>query len=152
MSQQVASGNKIKVHYTGKLTDGTVFDSSRGREPLEFTAGAGQMIKGFDDGVIGMSVGEIRTLLIPSDEAYGPVQEELLIPFPLSQFPPNMNPEIGMELTLTTQDGRPVPVVVAEIEAEVAILDANHPLAGKDLQFEVELVEILGGSKIILFD
>jgi peptidylprolyl isomerase len=140
---QAKQGHVVRVHYTGRLTDGTQFDSSEGREPLEFTVGAGQMIKGFDDGVVGMNVGDKKILNIPATEAYGERDEQAIIEFPASNIPADMKLEPGMQLTLRNQYGQPVPVVVLEVQAEVVIMDANHMLAGKELVFDVELVEIL---------
>ncbi|MBW7891109.1 MAG: peptidylprolyl isomerase [Chitinophagaceae bacterium] len=140
--QQAKKGDLVKVHYTGRLTDGSQFDSSAGREPLEFTVGAGQMIKGFDTGVEGMAIGEKKSITVPPEEGYGLRNEESVIEFPAEQIPADMKLEEGMQLTLQDQDGRPVPVVVAEIRENVVILDANHFLAGKELIFDVELVEI----------
>lgn len=140
--QQAKEGNVVKVHYSGRLTDGTMFDSSEGREPLEFTIGAGQMIKGFDSGVLGMAIGEKKTLQIPAEEAYGARDEEAIIEFPSENIPAEMKLEPGMQLTLRNQDGQPVPVVILEVKEEIVIMDANHMLAGQDLVFDVELVEI----------
>jgi peptidylprolyl isomerase len=148
--QKVKSGDTIKVHYHGRLTNGETFDSSEGREPLEFEVGSGMVIKGFDDGVTGMIVGEKKTINIPFLEAYGPVQEEMLVEFPLDQFPPDLKPVVGMPLTMTTSQGHPVQVVVAEVREVNVLLDANHPLAGKDLIFDLELVEIAGASPLII--
>ncbi len=141
--QQAKEGNVVKVHYSGRLTDGTLFDSSEGREPLEFTVGAGQMIKGFDAGVLGMSIGEKKTLQIAAEDAYGMRDEEAIIEFPSENIPEDMKLEPGMQLTLRNQSGQPVPVIVLEVKEEVVIMDANHMLAGQDLVFDVELVEII---------
>lgn len=148
--QQAKSGDTVKVHYHGRLTSGETFDSSAGREPLEFEVGGGMVIKGFDDGVTGMAIGEKKTITIPADEAYGARQEEMMVEFPINQFPPDLKPELGMPLTMTTAQGHPVQVVIAEIKEESVVLDANHPLAGKDLVFDLELVEIVGGSPLII--
>lgn len=148
--QQAKSGDTVKVHYHGRLTSGETFDSSAGREPLEFEVGGGMVIKGFDDGVTGMAIGEKKTITIPADEAYGPRQEEMMVEFPVNQFPPDLKPELGMPLTMTTAQGHPVQVVIVEIKEESVVLDANHPLAGKDLVFDLELVEIVGGSPLII--
>ncbi len=148
--QQVKNGDKVKVHYHGKLTDGTTFDSSEGREPLEFQVGKGDVIPGFDEGVTGMAVGDKKTVTIPAEEAYGPVQEEMIMEFPIDRFPPEMKPEVGMQLNLSDQNGEQFPVIVADVKEEVVILDANHPLAGKDLVFDLELVEISGPKSMII--
>jgi FKBP-type peptidyl-prolyl cis-trans isomerase 2 len=140
--QQAKAGDQVKVHYTGKLTSGEQFDSSEGREPLEFTVGAGQMIKGFDLAIPGMSIGDKKTINIPAEDAYGERSEEAVIPFPVSNVPPDMKLEVGMQLTLTNQHGQPVPVVVMEVREDVVIMDANHFLAGKELVFDIELVSI----------
>jgi peptidylprolyl isomerase len=148
---EAKTGDKVRVHYTGRLLDGTQFDSSEGRDPLEFTIGAGQMIKGFDAGVVGMKVGDKKTLRIPPDEAYGQRDDEAVIEFPAENVPSDMQLEPGMQLTLRNQYGQPVPVVVMEVRADVILMDANHMLAGEELVFEVELVENLGGgSRIIM--
>ncbi len=139
---QVKNGDTVKVHYTGKLTDGETFDSSVGREPLEFTVGAGQMIPGFDAALPGMSVGDKKTINIPASEGYGDINEQAIIDFPKENVPEDMKLEPGMSLTLSNQEGQPFPVVVKEIKDDVIILDANHFLAGKELVFDIELVEI----------
>ena len=140
---QVKSGDVVRVHYTGTLEDGSQFDSSVGRAPLEFTVGAGQMIAGFDAGVVGMAVGEKKTILIDPDHGYGQKDPTAIIEFPLSNIPEGMAVEVGMKLNLQNQYGQPVPVVVMEVKDEVIIRDANHFLAGKDLTFDVEIVEIV---------
>ena len=140
---QVKSGDVVRVHYTGTLEDGSQFDSSVGRAPLEFTVGAGQMIAGFDAGVVGMAVGEKKTILIDPDHGYGQKDPSAIIEFPSSNIPEGMAVEVGMKLNLQNQYGQPVPVVVMEVKEEVIIMDANHFLAGKDLTFEVEIVEIV---------
>jgi FKBP-type peptidyl-prolyl cis-trans isomerase 2 len=137
-----SKGDAVKVHYTGRLTDGTVFDSSANRDPLGFTLGDGNMIKGFDAAVFGMGVGEEKSITIPCVEAYGEKREDMMLEIPIAQVPPNIKPEIGMELSLQNQAGQPVPVKVANIDAEKITLDANHPLAGQDLIFDITLVEI----------
>lgn len=137
-----SKGNSVKVHYTGKLEDGTVFDSSANREPLQFTLGDGNMIKGFDSAVHGMSVGDEKSVTIPCGEAYGEKRDDMMLDIPLNQVPAHIKPEIGMELSLQNQAGQPVPVKVTHIDEEKITLDANHPLAGKDLIFDITLVEI----------
>ncbi len=148
--QQAKSGDTVKVHYHGRLTDGTTFDSSSGREPLEFKVGSGQVIKGFDDGVTGMTVGEKKTVTIPVNDAYGPKDESMVIEFPKENFPPDLKPEEGMQLNMTNGSGQVIPVVITALGDKTVTLDANHPLAGKDLIFDLELVGIEGGSKIIM--
>ena len=140
--EKVKSGDNVKVHYHGKLQDGTTFDSSEGREPLEFTAGTGQVIKGFDNAVIDMAPGEKKTVHIPVDEAYGPRNEDMMMEYPISEFPADMNPEPGLQLHMSDNTGNVFPVTIVEVLDEVVILDANPPLAGKDLIFEIELVAI----------
>jgi peptidylprolyl isomerase len=140
---QVKEGDLVRVHYTGTLISGEKFDSSEGREPLEFTVGAGQMIKGFDAAMPGMTVGEKKTINIAPADAYGEKNEDAIIEFPANQVPADMKLEIGMQLQLSDQAGNPIPVVVAEIKQDVIVFDANHFLAGKELIFDVELVEIV---------
>jgi peptidylprolyl isomerase len=135
-------GDAVKVHYTGKLVNGDQFDSSAGREPLAFTVGAGQMIKGFDAALPGMSVGDKKTINIPAIEAYGERTDEAIIEFDRANIPPDMKLEIGLPLTLQNQHGQPVPVIIKAIKDEVIVLDANHFLAGQELVFDIELVEI----------
>ena len=137
------NGNTIKVHYTGKLNDGTVFDSSEGRDPLEFTIGSGQVIPGFDKGVIDMQLKERKNIVIACGDAYGQRNENLVFDFPKDQIPPDMDPQIGDTLQLMQENGQPVVVTVAQLNEETLSLDANHPLAGEDLTFDVELVEII---------
>jgi peptidylprolyl isomerase len=141
--QQVKKGDLVRVHYTGRLTTGEQFDSSAGREPLEFTVGAGQMIKGFDAAMPGMNIGEKKTITIAPKDAYGEKDDQAIIQFPRQNVPADMKLEPGMELTLSDQDGRPVPVIVLEVREDVIIMDANHFLAGKELVFDIELVEIV---------
>jgi peptidylprolyl isomerase len=139
---QAKNGDTVKVHYTGKLHDGTEFDSSTGGEPLEFTLGEGELIPGFEHAVIGMSPGESKTIEIASDQAYGPRQEEMVLVIERDQFPPHITPEIGQELELRHPDGQAVSVTVTQVSSTDVTLDANHPLAGKDLIFDIQLVGI----------
>ena len=148
--EQAKSGDTVKVHYSGRLTDGTTFDSSSGRDPLEFKVGNGDVIKGFDEGVTGMAVGEKKTVHIPADEAYGQKEDERIVQFPRGNFPPDMEPEVGMQLNMTNGGGQVIPVTIISVDVENVTLDANHPLAGQDLIFDIELVEIVPTSKIIM--
>jgi len=148
--QQVKKGDKVKVHYHGKLTDGSTFDSSEGREPLEFEVGSGMVIPGFDTGVTGMAVGDKKTITIPADEAYGPKQDEMIMEFPRDRFPADMVPEVGMQLNMSNNAGQNFPVVIVEVGDEAVLLDANHPLAGQDLTFDLELMEIVGSKPLII--
>jgi peptidylprolyl isomerase len=140
--QQVKTGDKVKVHYTGTLDDGSVFDSSVGRDPIEFEIGSGQVIRGFEEAVTGMKIGEKKTVLIPAENAYGQSQADLIMEVPLEQVPADLKPEIGMRLEVGGADGQVLRVTVAEITDKVVILDANPPLAGQDLTFALELVSV----------
>jgi len=148
--QQVQHGDKVRVHYNGKLRNGETFDSSQGRDPLEFTVGTGQVIKGFDEGVKGMQVGDKKTVEIPVGDAYGEKSQDMIIEFPKNQFPEDMNPEVGQQLMMSNGSGQSFPVTIMEVQEENVILDANHPLAGQDLIFDIELVEIVPVSRIIM--
>ena len=135
-------GDKVKVHYTGKLNDGTVFDSSRDREPLEFELGGGQMIAGFDKAVDGMKLGETKVAIFSSEEGYGETKEEMVFTVPKDQLPPEITPEEGQQLSMQHPSGQQIPVVITKVEENEIVIDANHPLAGKELEFDIELVEI----------
>jgi len=148
--QQVKKGDKVKVHYHGRLTSGETFDKSEGREPLEFEVGSGMVIKGFDDGVTGMAVGEKKTINIPHLEAYGPKNPDMLIEMPKDRFPQDMEIEVGMPLGMSDGQGQQFQVIVAEIKEDAVMLDANHPLAGQDLIFDLELVAIDSKPLIIM--
>lgn len=139
---QARAGDTVRVHYTGRLGDGTVFDSSQGRDPLEFTLGTGQVIAGFDAAVSGMSPGDARTVTIPVDEAYGQRRPEMMGTVPRQQFPPEIQPAVGQQLQMS-QGGQNFVVTVTEVTDSEVTLDANHPLAGQDLTFQLELVEIV---------
>lgn len=139
---KVKSGDTVNVHYHGKLTDGTTFDSSEGKTPLKFKVGEGSVIKGFDNALLDMEVGDKKSVTIPVQEAYGEPAKENFIEFPKTEFPEGMQPEVGMQLNLTDNQGNNFPVVIAEVKEEHVILDANHPLAGKELVFDLELVSI----------
>lgn len=140
---QVTANDKVRVHYTGKLDNGQVFDSSLEREPLEVQLGQGQLIPGFEAGLIDMAVSDKKTINIPAAEAYGESKPELIQEVPKTQLPPDINPEVGMGLVSRTPEGREIQLVVADVKDETIVVDANHPLAGKDLTFEVELIDIL---------
>jgi FKBP-type peptidyl-prolyl cis-trans isomerase 2 len=148
--QQVKAGDTVKVHYHGRLTNGTTFDSSEGRAPLEFEVGSGMVIKGFDEGLLGMTVGQKKTIEIPADNAYGPKDPEALIEFPIDRFPEHIKPEAGMRLDMTNGSGQQIPVIIVEVKEDSVVLDANHTLAGEDLIFDLELVEIKNASRIIM--
>lgn len=141
---EAKSGDTVRVHYTGTLGNGSVFDSSQGREPLEFTVGSGQVIPGFDQAVTGMRPGDEKQVTIPSGEAYGERRPEMMARVPREQFPPEVEPAIGQQLQVQ-QDGQAFVVTVAEVTDGEVTLDANHPLAGQDLTFDLALVEIVGG-------
>lgn len=140
--QQAKKGDSVKVHYTGKLKSGEVFDSSEGREPLGFVVGDGSMIKGFDAAVDGLAVGEKKTVTIPCEEAYGPYNDEYVIKVERAQLPEGMDPQVGEMLGMTDQFGQQHHVIVKAVSEDSIDLDANHRLAGEDLVFDIELVEI----------
>lgn len=135
-----ASGDTVHIHYTGRLDDGTVFDSSEGREPLVFVLGAGQVIPGFDDAVTGMAVGDAKTVTIPATRAYGEKRDEMVLQFPLEELPQGVDPQVGQHLQMSTPEGQVFQVEVVSRDEVTLTLDANHPLAGKDLTFDIELV------------
>ncbi len=142
---KVKDGDTVKVHYTGTLTEEeTVFDSSQDREPLEFTLGEGKLIPGFEKAVVGMEEGDETTVEIESGDAYGQRREDLELEVAKSDLPDNIEPEVGMQLQMQQQeDGQAIPVQITAVEDELVKLDANHPLAGKDLTFDIELIEIV---------
>lgn len=139
---QVKSGDTVAIHYTGTLLDGTTFDSSDGRDPLEFTVGSGQIIPGLDVALPGMEVGDTKTVQIPSDQAYGPSNPEMRQAVPREGIPAEIPLEVGTQLQMQTPDGQAMPVTVVEVDEATVTLDANHPLAGKDLKFDIELMRI----------
>ena len=143
MMSQVKENNTVKVNYTGKLSDGQVFDSSEGKEPLEFTLGKGQLIPGFEKGLIDMKVNEKKTITIAKDEAYGEINKDLIQEVKKTELPQDMTPKVGMGLVSKTPDGQEMNLLVIEVKEESIIIDGNHPLAGKDLIFDLEVVEIL---------
>ena len=140
---QAQIGDMVKVHYTGRLADGTIFDTSMEREPLEFTVGGGELISGFDQAVLGMTAGESKTATIPVDQAYGPHHAERVIDVERHHLPPDLQPQLGQRLQMSRPDGTTLTVVVTTITETQVTLDANHPLAGQDLIFDITLVEIL---------
>lgn len=139
---QAKRNDQVKVHYTGKLADGTVFDSSDGKEPLEFTIGSGQVLPGFEEAVEGMSPGESRTATVPAEKAYGDRRDDMMVEVERSRLPDNVQPEVGQRLQITQPDGKTFPVRVTEVAESKVTLDANHPLAGQEVTFDIELIEI----------
>jgi len=141
---QAKQGDLVKVRYTGMLDDGSTFDSSDGREPLQFVIGEGMLIPAFEEAIVGMLPGDSRSVHIPADEAYGPFMDELILEVDKNQIPAYLNPEEGMQLQITQDDGSSTVVKVVKLTDEKVFLDANHPLAGRDLNFSIELVDISG--------
>lgn len=139
---QVQQGDTVKVHYTGKLEDGTVFDSSVSRDPLQFTLGKGQIIPGFEHAVVGMNPGESKTEKILADQAYGPRREDMVIEVDRQQLPADLQPEVGQQLQVSQTPGQAIPVMITDVSESRVMLDANHPLAGEDLIFDIQLLEI----------
>ena len=139
---QVKSGDTVRIHYTGTLADGQTFDSSEGRDPLEFTVGSGQIIPGLDAAIPGMTVGDKKTVEVPADEAYGQPDPNAQQAVPRAEIPDDIPLDLGTQLQVQTPQGQVMPVTVVEVTDEQVTLDANHPLAGKDLTFNIELVEI----------
>jgi len=138
----IAEGTKVLVHYTGTLDDGTQFDSSRDREPLEIVIGQGMVIPGFEKAIVDLEPGQTVKVTIPEEEAYGPHNEEMVITFPKSSFPAEIEPKVGEQLVLRSPDGHEVPALIVDMNDEEVSLDANHPLAGFALTFEIELVSV----------
>jgi peptidylprolyl isomerase len=139
---QAKAGDTVQVHYTGKLDDGTVFDSSVGGEPIEFVLGEHHVIPGFEDGVMGMEIGETKTVLIPCDQAYGPRMDEMILVIPREQVPPHITLELGEMLELGQPSGETIAVQITALTDAIVTLDGNHPLAGEDLTFDLELTSI----------
>jgi peptidylprolyl isomerase len=136
------SGDTVRVHYTGTLEDGTRFDSSEGREPLEFTLGDGEVIAGFEEAVQGMDPGDTRTVTLPADDAYGQRHDHMILELDRDQLPPEREPEVGDEVVLGTDEGHRIPALIVDVKEDTVVVDANHPLAGEDLTLEIELVDI----------
>jgi FKBP-type peptidyl-prolyl cis-trans isomerase 2 len=143
---QAKEGDTVKVHYTGKLDDGTVFDTSDERAPLEFTIGSGQIISGFEKAVVGMEPGEIKTTTIPPEEAYGPRRDDMTLTVEREQFPEEIVPEPGQQLQVQQPDGKAAIVTVSEVSGSTVTLDANHPLAGRPLTFDIRLVDVVSAA------
>jgi len=139
---QAKDGDAVKVHYTGKLEDGTVFDTSREREPLAVTLGASQVIPGFENGLIGMAVGDTKTITLPPEEGYGAKREDLIVDVERTNFPENVDPKVGERFQVKQPDDSVINVQVTAVKGDQVTLDANHPLAGKTLTFEIEMMEI----------
>ena len=146
------AGDTVKIHYTGTLDDGTQFDSSAGRDPLEFELGGGQVIPGFDKAVEGMAVGDNKSVRIEAEDAYGQRHEQLVQDVPRTALPEDLAPEVGMALQSQSPDGRMIVLTVTSVAEDSITVDANHPLAGQPLNFDIELVSIGGGAGIILPD
>jgi FKBP-type peptidyl-prolyl cis-trans isomerase 2 len=140
---QAKNGDTVTVHYTGKLEDGTVFDSSVNRDPLQFTLGEDLLIPGFEQAVLGMSAGESKTAKVSADQAYGPHREEMVVEIDRQEFPPHFQPEVGQQLQIPQSDGRTTQLIVTDVSEQKVTLDANHPLAGRDLIFDIQLLEIV---------
>ena len=138
----VVSGSKVKIHYTGTFDGGDVFDSSRDAEPLAFEVGTGAVIPGFDNAVIGMKVGETKKVRLPEEEAYGPYNQEMVFDADPGQFEEGLTPEIGQQFQTEMEDGTPLLLTVKSVEDGKVVLDANHPMAGKTLNFDLEVVDI----------
>ncbi|MFK5925054.1 MAG: peptidylprolyl isomerase [Desulfuromusa sp.] len=138
----IIAGSKVKIHYTGTFDDGEIFDSSRETEPLEFEVGSGEVISGFDSAVIGMNVGETKQVRLQEDEAYGPYNQEMVFDADPNQFEEGLTPEVGQQFQTEMEDGTPLLLLVKSVEDGKVILDANHPMAGKTLNFDLEVVEI----------
>ncbi len=144
MAAVVKEGDRVRIHYTGTLSDGREFDSSRGREPLEFTVGAGELIPGFERAVLGMHVGEKKVVTVAAEEAYGPYRPELVVEVPREQLPATLEPQVDQAVQIATPEGEVLPAVITAVSTASIELDANHPLAGEYLTFELEAVEIVG--------
>lgn len=140
---QIKNGDVVRIHYTGRLTDGTEFDSSTGREPLEFEFGSGQIIPGIEHNVTNMEVGEKQTVTVPADEAYGPRDDTRVQAIPRTAIPENVEVDVGTRLQANTPEGQPVNLTVVDLDDSSVTVDANHPLAGRDLVFDIELVEVI---------
>ena len=139
---KAGQGDTVTVEYTGKLDDGTVFDTSEDRDPISFTIGEEEVIPGFEEAVVGMEAGDSKSATLPPDQAYGPRSDEMVFTVPRTELPEDLDPEVGDRLEVQSRQGQTFPAVVAEIEGEQVTIDANHPLAGEELTFEIELKSI----------
>ena len=142
---QVKAGDTVGIHYTGTLLDGTKFDSSEGRDPLEFTVGSGQIIPGLDKELPGMAVGDKKTVVVPAEEAYGPINPQMRQAIPREGFPDDVPLDIGTSLNVETPDGQAMQVMIVATDEATVTIDANHALAGQDLKFDIELMSIAEG-------
>ena len=140
---QAKAGDTVRVHYEGQLSDGTIFDSSLEREPIEFILGQDTVIPGFEQAVIGMEVGESKDVSIPPEDGFGEYSEDLVVNIEKSILPPDINPELGMQLEVSSEEETPRVFTIADIAEDIITLDGNHPLAGKEIAFKIELIEIL---------
>jgi len=139
---QAKIGDTVRVHYTGKLEDGTTFDTSNNRDPLQFTIGKCEVVPGFEEAVVGMKPGESKTAKVPADKAYGPHRKEMVVVVNRNRFPADMEPKVDQQLQIRQEDGERIIVMVTEVSESSVTLDANHPLAGKDMTFDIQLVEV----------
>jgi peptidylprolyl isomerase len=144
--RQAKHGDTVRVHYRGKLRDGSVFDASFDREPLQFTIGGGEIMPGFEEAVVGMNPGDFKTTEVSAEKAFGPYREDMLVVVDKSEFPENVEPKVGQSVPISRPDGPPIDLAVTEVTESAVTLDANHPLAGEDLKFEIELIDIVYGA------
>jgi peptidylprolyl isomerase len=144
--RQAKHGDTVRVHYRGKLRDGSVFDASFDREPLQFTIGGGEIMPGFEDAVVGMKPGDLKTTEVSGEKAFGPYREDMLVVVEKNELPENVEPELGQSVPISRPDGPRVDLTVTEVTESEVTLDTNHPLAGEDLKFEIELIDIVYGA------
>jgi FKBP-type peptidyl-prolyl cis-trans isomerase 2 len=144
--RQAKHGDTVRVHYRGKLCNGSVFDDSFDREPLQFTIGGGEIMPGFEEAVVGMNPGDLKTTEVSAEKAFGPYQEDMLVVVDKSEFPEDVEPKVGQSVPISRPDGPPIDLTVAEVTESEVTLDANHPLAGEDLSFDIELIDIVYGA------
>ena len=139
---KIKLGDHVSIEYTGTLSDGQVFDSSVGKDPIEFNVGEGQVIPGFEQAVVGMEQGQEKTFTIEADQAYGPVRQEMILLVPREKMPPSPEPTVGMQMGLRTQEGNTLPARITKVENGIVTIDVNHPLAGQDLTFKIKVVKV----------